>query len=254
MAAIVLLIFLNFLGWLGMPKNIFLSVSSRILKPFQFLGSQVSSSIGIIGGIKDLVAENKRLTQENQDLILKNSKLQEFAQENEILRAQLQIEPPLKSKMVMADLVGFDPSNIGQYFFINRGQNDGILPNQAVIFGGGFLVGKIVEADKNFAKVMFLTDSGSSVFATSQESMVDGVVRGDHGVGIILDMVPSDKEIKIGETIISSGLDGYIPKGMLIGTVDSKISSESEVFQRFKIKPALDFKEIDTVFVILGNE
>ena len=254
MAAIILLIFLNSFGWLNLPKNIFLGISMPILKPFQFLGSQLAGVVKIAGGFKDLIIENKELEQRNHDLILENSKLQEIKQENKILREQLQIRPPLASKMVMADLVGFDPSNLGQYFYINRGRQDGILPEQAVIFGGGFLVGKVIESSDNLAKVMLLTDGDSSIFAVTQETRVGGVAKGDHGVGIIMDMVPADKDIKIGETVISSGLDGFIPRGLVIGEIESRISSESEVFQKFKIKLLLNLKEIETVFIILGNQ
>jgi len=98
-----------------------------------------------------------------------------------------------------------------------------------------------------------LTDSDSAVFTLTQETRVGGVVRGDHGVGLILDMIPPEKEIKPQELVISSGLDGFIPNGLVIGEVENKISSESEVFQRFKIKPSINYNEIETVFIILGN-
>jgi cell shape-determining protein MreC len=67
-------------------------------------------------------------------------------------------------------------------------------------------------------------------------------------------MIPPEKEIIPQELIVSSGLDGSIPKGLVIGQVDTKISTESEVFQRFKIKPAFNYSEMETVFVVLGNK
>jgi len=253
-AAIILLIFLNFFGWLEWPKKIFLKAAVPILKPFETAGRKTSGALSVLFNIKSVIQENSKLRQENQELILKISGLTEMAQENKILRQQLQIESPLVSKMVQADLIGFDPGNIGQYFLIGTGTDNGVAPNQGVILPGGFLVGKVVETKNNFSKVLELTDSDSSVFALTQETRVGGVVRGDHGVGLILDMIPPEKEIKPQELIISSGLDGAIPKGLIIGQVDSKISTESEVFQRFKIKPAINYNEIETVFVVLGNK
>jgi len=252
--AIILLIFLNFLGWIEWPKKIFLKAVVPILKPFEIAGKKTSGAINILFNIKSIVQENSRLHRENQELILKISGLTEMTQENKILRQQLQIDPPLESKMVQANLIGFDPGNVGQYFLIGEGSEGGVKENQGVIMPGGFLVGKVVETKNNFSKVMELTDSDSSIFALTQETRVGGVVRGDHGVGLILGMIPPEKEIKPQELIISSGLDGFIPKGLVIGQVDAKISTESEVFQRFKIKPAVNYNEIETIFVVLGNK
>jgi len=253
-AAVVLLIFLNYFGWIEWPKNIFSKAVVPILKPFETAGRKTAGAFSVLFNIKSIVQENSRLHQENQDLILKISGLSEMAQENKILRQQLQIDPPLESKMVQADIIGFDPGNVGQYFLIGAGSDSGVKENQGVIMPGGFLVGKVVEVKNNFSKVMELTDSDNSVFALTQETRVGGVVRGDHGVGLVLDMVPPEKEIKPQELILSSGLDGSIPKGLVIGQVDAKISTESEVFQRFKIKPAINYNEIETVFVVLGNK
>lgn len=253
-AAIVLLIFLNSFGWLRWPKSIFYKASVPILKPFEIAGNRISGGVKILTNIKDLIKENYRLEQENQQLILQLTSLNELTQENKTLRQQLQIGPPLESKMIIADLIGFEPGNIGQYFFINKGGKDGVKLNQAVIFAGGFLVGKINDVKENFSRVLALTDSDSSAFALAQKTRTGGVVKGDHGVGLIFDMVPPEKEIKEEDIIISSGLDKGIPKGLVIGQIESKISKESEIFQRFKIKPAVNYKEIESVFVILGNE
>jgi len=252
-AAIILLIFLNFFGWFEWPKKIFFKAAVPILKPFESTGRKLSDGLGILFNIKSLIRENSQLRIQNQDLISKLSKLSEVAQENKFLRQQLQIEPSFESKMVQAELVGFDPGNVGRYFLIGVGTDSGVAVNQAVILPGGFLVGKITEAKNNFSKVLELTDSDSAVFTLTQETRVGGVVRGDHGVGLILDMIPPEKEIKPQELVISSGLDGFIPNGLVIGEVENKISSESEVFQRFKIKPSINYNEIETVFIILGN-
>jgi len=253
-AAIILLIFLNFIGWLNKPKSAFLNVTAVVARPFTLASSRVVSLAKAMLSLKGLVQENNQLRQANEELTLKMSDLLEAAQENKILRAQLQIAPPLKSKLTKANLVGFDPSNFGQYFLIDRGRRDGVIKNQGVIFGGGFLVGKISEVNDNSSQVLILTDSASSVFILTQESRVGGVVRGDHGVGLILDMIPPEKNVKFGESVISSGLDGFLPKGLLIGTIGNKISKESDVFQKFEVKALVNYKEIESVFVVLGNE
>jgi rod shape-determining protein MreC len=253
-AAVVLLIFLNFWGWLDFPKYVFGKVIVPILKPFETAGRKTAGAFSVLFEIKNMVKENSELRQQNQELVQKLANLTEMAQENKILRQQLGVEPPIESKMIQAELIGYDPGNIGQYFLIGAGSDNGIKIDQGVIMPGGFLVGKVVETENNFSKILELVDSDSAVFALTQETRLGGVVRGDHGVGLILDMIPPEKEIKSQELVISSGLDGSIPKGLIIGQVENKISTESEVFQRFKIKPAVNYNDIETVFVILGNE
>ncbi|MBI4708799.1 MAG: rod shape-determining protein MreC [Candidatus Portnoybacteria bacterium] len=253
-AIIILLIFFNSFGWLALPKTIIFKSASLISKPFIFLGQKTSGGLKIIINLKDLAKENTLLTKENQELILKTAKVYELENENSLLRQQLEIKPPLKSKIAMADIIGFDPGNLGQYFLINKGAKDGVEINQAVIFGEGFLVGKVMKTEDNFSEVLSLTDSNSLVSALTQEGRAGGVAKGDHGVGMIMEMVPPDREISSGEIIISSGLDGHLPRGLIIGKAEAKISLPSEAFQRFKIEPAVNYKDIETVFVILGNE
>ena len=252
-AAIILLIFLNSLGWLNWPKKVFLSVAYPVARPFNLLGIRVSDSARALFGIKGLIDENSQLQEQNQELTLKLSGLLETVEENKLLREQLRVSLPDSSIMIQANIVGFDPGNLGQYFLIDRGKKDGIKIGQAVIYAGGFLVGKINESDDLSAKVLSLTDSDSSVFCLTQEGRVSGVIRGDHGAGIFFDMVAPEKAVSQGETIISSGLDNGIPKGLLVGRVGEKISKESDVFQKFKVTPFVNDKEIESIFVIFGK-
>lgn len=249
-----MLIFFNSIGWLGWPKKIFYSVAAPIARPFVAAGIKISDVFGATFNLKSIIRESSQLEQENRELILKLVNLSEIKQENDFLRKQLDMRPALKSKLVLAHLIGFDPGNLGRYFLIDRGSNDGIETGRAVIFAGGFLVGKVAEVSVNSSKVLALTDSDSTVFVLGQDSREGGVIKGDHGVGLILDMVPPEKEIKLGELIVSSGLDSKIVRGLVIGKVEKKISGESEVFQRFIVKPLINYKEIESVLVILGAE
>lgn len=252
--AILLLIFLNLMGWLDLPKSFFYRAGSLVLKPFNVAATKTIDFFKTVSSIKDLVRESDRLEKENQELILKLSSFYDLVHENDLLRKQLQISPTLKSRMVMADVVGFDHGNLGQYFFINKGKKDGAAPDQAVIFSGGFLVGEIEEVSDSQSKVRLATDSKSSVPCLTQETRVSGMAKGDYGVGLVMEIIPPEKEIKPNELIITSGLDGHLPKGLIIGQAELVISNESEVFQRIKVKPSINYNELEKVFIVLGKE
>lgn len=253
-AIILLLIFFNSLGWLRPVKNFFYGVSLPALKPFQSLGLKMYSAVHTTMELKNLLKENSQLKQENEKLLAKMSDLWEAAEENDFLRKQLQLKPNYNSKILMADLVGFDPGNFNQYFLINKGKRDGVAVGQAVIFAGGFLVGQIYEADDYVSKVLPIADLKSSVFALTQETRSGGVVKGEHGVSLIMEIIPTQKQVQEDEVVISSGLDGHLPKGLVIGQIEKKISLDSEASQRFTVKPAVNYKELEAVFVILGND
>lgn len=254
LAAVVLLIFFSSAGWLQAPKTIFFKIAVPVLKPFQLLSNKISGSYKLMTEIKSLIKENEKLRSENELLDVSSVKLAEIERENQFLKAQLQLVPRLKSKIILADVIGFEPGNFGEHFLVNQGEKAGASSGQAIIYAGGFLIGKINEADKNLSKAMALVDSASSVFAVTEDTRVGGAVKGDHGVGLIFDMVPPDKAVSIGENVLSSGLDSQIPRGLIIGKISEKISLEGDIFQRFKIKPAVNYKEIERVFIVTGNE
>ena len=77
-----------------------------------------------------------------------------------------------------------------------------------------------------------------------------GLVRGDDGLNLTIDLLPQGKTIEQGETIITSGLAGFFPPGLLIGQIEKIISSEVQTSQTAKIKPAVDFTSLEQVFVI----
>src|SRR4030042_6792842 len=251
LAAVVLLIFLNYIGWLSAPKNIIFKISTPVFYFFQRVGLKISGTTKLFFNLNDLAKKNENLAEKNRQLLLRLTNLSQIKNENSLLRLQLQVEPPSNSRLVLADIIGYDPGNLGNYVLINCGQSVGVKVNQAVIYAGGYLVGKIAEVNENLSKVMVLSDSDSAVFAVTQESKAGGVIRGDHGVGLTLDMVPFEKKPISGEIVVSSGLGGDTPKNLIIGKIETRISSESEAFQKFKIEPIINYREIESVFVII---
>ncbi|MDD5589895.1 MAG: rod shape-determining protein MreC [Candidatus Portnoybacteria bacterium] len=252
-AATALLVFFNFSGWFSAPKDFVCRICFSVSRPFYSLGLKISGIFHFVGNFKDLAYENEQLKEENRQLTLKFVELREVLNENDFLSKQLQMLPPLKSRLIMADIVGFNSDNLGQLLMLNRGANEGLAENQAAIFAGGLLVGRLIKVNKNSSQVLAITDSKSSVLAVTQESRLSGVIKGDHSAGLIFEVASLKEGINEGELLITSGLDGNFPRGLLIGRIESKISQESEALHRFKVKPALNCKQLERVFVVIGN-
>lgn len=249
LAVILLLIFFNFKGWLGTPKNIVYQISAPFLKSFQWLGHKTAAGIKIFTSIKDLILENNTLSQENQKFWQENSTLKEATRENEILRQRLELGQIQGRKFILAKVIGFN-LQLGQYFLIDKGQTDSVTAGLAVVTANNFLVGKVIESNQHSAKVLLISDSNSLVNAVTQDSRASGIVKGTAGLGLIMEMIPINKQIKVGETVLISGRDDNLPAGLIVGKISEVILKETDIFQRAKIQPAADFNNLESVFVI----
>lgn len=250
LAIILLLIFFNLRGWLASPKNAIYFISSPFLKFFQQTSDKISSVLDFLLTIKDLSRENYFLREENQKLLQDNIILKEAARENALLRERLALGEPIARRLVLADVVGFNPQ-LGQYFLIDKGLADGLVPDLAVVSANNFLVGKVAEVGSRSAKVILILDSNCLVNAITQQTQINGIVRGSHGLVLNMEMIPADQKVDSGEIVLTSGLNDSIPKDLIVGRVAEVIKKESEIFQKATLQPAADFKRIESVFIIL---
>ena len=249
LAVILLLIFFNFKGWLGIPKNIVYQVSAPILKSFQWLSVKTAVGVKIFTSIKDLMVENRNLKQENQKLWQENSDLKEVAHENQDLRERLALGQAQGRTLILAKIEAFNPE-LGQYILIDKGKSEGVSEGLAVVTANNFLIGKVAEAEQHNAKVLLINDSDSIVNAVTQDSRVSGIVKGTTGLGLDMEMIPINKEIKIAETVLTSGRNDNFPAGLIIGKISDIILKETDIFQKAAIQPAANLSELESVFVI----
>ena len=153
-------------------------------------------------------------------------------------------------ELVLASVIGQDLFGLNRYFLIDKGRGDGIREKSAVITAGNLLVGRVVETLDSFSKVRLLTDPGSRVSALLQDSEVTGLVKSNHGLDLIIDLLPQGEAVRENETVVTSGLAGLFPAGLLIGRIQTVVSSDAQISQIAKIKPAVDFANLKKVFVI----
>jgi rod shape-determining protein MreC len=247
---VLFLVFLNSKNYLGIPQDIVNFFASPVQRVLKTTSNKTGGFLNFISTIKELNKENEILKRENKMLAAEITALKELSWENKLLRKQLDLSPREDLKLVSAFVTGKGLPESGQYFTIDKGKNDGVEKNQAVIASSSILVGKIIETSSRTAKVLLITDQNSSVSSIIQETRVSGIVRGEHGLGLIMEMIPRDEEINLEETVITSGLEGFFPKGLLIGKIKEVISSSSGIFQEAVIEPAINFQELEMVFVV----
>lgn len=243
------LIFLNLQGWLAFTKGAFL----KLTEPWQNLSYQFSLKmdkyVNDIISVRRLREENQKLREEKSELLNKLTQSQEALRENEFLRKQLNIPLEEGKELILAYVIGQSPSNTGKYFLINKGEKDGIREGATVITAGNLLVGRIIQTTDSAAKVRLLTDSNSKINALIQESGITGLAEAEDS-DLVINLLPQGEAVNQGEMVVTSGLAGIFPAGLLIGRIEELISSDVHISQKAKIKPAVNLQRLDKVFII----
>lgn len=251
-AAGLVLVLANARGWLSPLHRLAAATISPISGVFNHSGSSVGSFFGLVGSIKDLGAENRQLAAENADLRQKLAEDAELRQQNDALRKQLSFGETAARKLIPAEVVSYQPDNFRQFITISRGKADGISVGMAVIAEGS-LVGKVNEVSDHEAKVFMVTDPNFKVGGLDQDSRATGTVSGQLGTGLVMDKIAQNDSVKPGDTIITSGLGGELPKGIIIGRIESVDQKDNAVFQTAQIVSSLKFTRLELVFVMGGQ-
>ena len=211
-----------------------------------------------IGELDQLRADNVRLQVENNTLTLENARLAEAAiaaQQGAKLAAA---QRALPYRTITAPVIARDPSGVLKTLVIGAGTDQGLRVDQIVLSEQG-VVGRVSETGSNYAKVILVTDSSSSVSALVQTSRASGIVRGQYGDTLVMEWILQSDPVKQGDVIVTAGLGlgnelrSLYPKGLVIGTVVDVTKAEVSAYQRAVIAPAVDLRKLENVIVILDG-
>ncbi|MEP7162884.1 MAG: rod shape-determining protein MreC [Candidatus Moraniibacteriota bacterium] len=233
--------FQGFLSTLTLPFQNFLSWGS-----FEF-----SDTRDFFGSIGQLKQENASLKKENLRLTGEVARLRSFETENTTLREITHLDGDGKNTMVNAEVVGRDVSGFSTTLTINRGSSQGIAVGMPVIGVGRVLVGRTISVFPFTSVVELLSHPESITSAALVSTDSKGVVRGDHGLGMIFDLALQSESLKPGEAVVTSGLGDGFPHGLLIGTIESIHPSSDRLFQQAIVISPIRFDALRFVSVII---
>jgi rod shape-determining protein MreC len=205
------------------------------------------STLQDLGTLRD---ENARLTREVEDLRARVVRLQEAEIENRGLREQLGFKQAYPAyDLLPVEVVGRDPSNYLQYLVLDKGTSDGVRAGSVVVVPQG-LLGRVVEAGINFSRVLLVTDASSSVNVLLQSSRATGVASGQLGGSLVVKYIPQGELVSQGDVVLTSGLGGNFPKGLIVGRVTQVRQKDIELFQEAVVEPLMDVGRLEVVYVI----
>ncbi len=206
-----------------------------------------------VEGIGQLRAENARLKAEVDRLTQQAVLVPELQRENAELRAELgfaQSDPQFK--WINARIIGFDPSNLVHAIIIDQGTRSGVANGMTVVTPAG-LVGQVEQVTPNTAKVLLITDVSSSVDSLIQSNRAKGVVNGSRSGQLSMIYIPQNYKVQAGDRVVTSGLGGVFPPGLLVGTVTEVHQNDVDLYQEAQVQPAVDLGRIEQVMVIVNH-
>lgn len=239
------------LGLLGPVRWAYDRTVMPIGRGLSGLGSGSHGVLSELGQIGRLQADNKRLSRENASLRARLAGNAELARENEVLRQQLGLNVAVPRKQIAAQVVAYQPDSYRQFITINRGKRDGLVAGQAVT-SGGMLVGTLSQVDNSTAKVLLISDPVFKLAGRVQASGATGIVQGQLGAGLVMTEIGQTDVVKPADTVVTSGLGGVVPEGIIIGQIQTVRSQQNGIFQTADIATEVKPTSLSIVFVVVG--
>jgi len=152
-------------------------------------------------------------------------------------------------KGVTANVIGLPASQWEQVIVVDAGTAKGIKLSMPVLAANG-LLGQVVEVGPNYSKVRLITDQESGVASLLQNNRAQGITQGSLSGTLTMNFVSMDATVTAGDTVVTSGLGGVFPKGLIIGQV-SKVSKEvNSLYKVIQVQPANDMSQVEQVIIL----
>ena len=229
------------------------AVLMEVLRPVQAFESDLTGNFrGFFSDYIDLVGvreENDRLKRSLAQLQAERTHLVELEVENHHLSDLLELREALAVPGVAARVIGGDATGLSRTLLLSQGSSVGLHPEMAVLSTDG-VVGKLITVSPNASRVLLVSDRNSGLDAVDQRSRARGIAAGVTDDGLIMKYVDRTGDVKPGDAIITSGMDGIFPGGLLVGQV-VRVSQEGPgLFLNIEIKPAVDFSKLEELLVL----
>lgn len=218
---------------------------------------------GGVGGVRSIWAnyialrgvkqENDALKKQLNDLRVTLQEERALAQRSAKLQQLLDLKTSVNLPTVAAEVIGGDASPGLHTITINKGRDDGLRGDLAVISPQG-VVGRVLDpVAPHAARVQLLVSRNAGAGAMIERSRAGGViVGGGQNTPLELEYVSSLADVKAGDTVVTAGTDGIYPKGFPIGRVES-VERGAGMYRRIGVRPVVDFSNIEEVLVVLAT-
>lgn len=263
--AIIVLIILLFISFtlMGFSQSKitvnFKSIAFAVIYPFQFAGV---SSISFFKDYFTSIKNNRYLKielEQTRKLLEEYERTQyefeEIKRENERLRRLIGGQSDLEYDTVIAKVVAKSPQNFYRTLIVNRGKESGIDKWMSVVAYQDNIkcvVGKVIDVQRYSARIQPLIEQSSYTGAMMKDSRYSGILVGQSPLSeySLLQYINRRTEINYGDIVVTSGMGGVFPKGIMIGEIVSVSKKRYGIFQEALVNPYVDFGRLEEVYII----
>lgn len=259
-ATAVVAVGLAVLSFFSTTSSPLANLAGIVTSPFRAAYTSVSTWIqdkqNYYEDITALKAENEELKLQLANMEAQVRQAQNDSEENQRLRILLNLREQRRdlSDFEAATITEHSTSNWTSYLTLNRGTDHGVEKNDCVITEAGYLVGVVSEVGANWCTVLNIIDTDTSLGAQVFRTDDIGVAEGDFSLmsqgQLRLDYLPAGAQLLNGDLVVTSGLGGYYPSGLIIGTVEEVQTDDSGATAFAVLQPSVDFEALTQVFII----
>jgi len=198
----------------------------------------------------NLEKENRVLKQKIAELQEENHRMKEMKLTNERMRQLLKFREQNSPSMIGAEVIGQDPSSWFKSVTIDKGEGDGVKKGMAVVSPTG-VIGQVLKTAPHYATVLLVTDYNSAIDCIVQRTRAKAIVEGIGENRCQLKYLLRADEAAVGDVVVTSGLGGNFPKGLMVGEIKKIDKRGHGVFQYAELVPSVDLTQLEEVFVIM---
>ena len=214
-----------------------------------------TGGIGEARGLWQNYVNLRQISRDNENLKQRLSQLEVALQRERALAGQtrvlqqtldLKAETPFATTPAMVIASGASPEF--RTMTLDKGSSQGLATDMAVIAPSG-IVGRVILPTPRAAKVQLIIDRNAAAAGLVERTRAQGVVVGTGSDRMRFDFLPGAADIKVGDRVVTSGMDGIYPKGFVIGQIESIERSAGE-FSNVLIRPSVNLSALETVLVV----
>src|SRR5574337_159313 len=205
--------------------------------------AKVWSGYIFLAGVKE---ENDSLKGAISALHEENNRLKEEVSLNNRLRELLAHKETLPYKTIAASITGFNIDRWARTVTINKGSAEGISNDLAVISPEG-IIGKTIEVNRHTSRVILASDLRSDIDALVQRTRVKGVIEGSGGEDLIFKYIRQVDNVQVGDAVVTSGLSGVFPKGLVVGEITKVEKGKDNFFKYVEVRPKAEVRKTEEV-------
>ena len=199
--------------------------------------------------LRGMRAENQQLRQQLADAHIRLQQERALAQRSAELATLLDLRGRVSLETTAADVLAASATPDFRTVTISKGTSSGLRPDMAVLSSDG-VVGRVIVPSARAAKVQLLIDRNAAAGALVERTRAQGVAMGTGEDTLQLQYVLGTSDVKVGDVVVTSGIDGIYPKGFVIGRVEF-VEKAGGSYREVRIRPAVDFTSLEDVLVVL---